>query len=82
MISDVLKLCVVVILFVDGLQADTNFLTGANDIIVVKDQVTFSDIAFRPFFKVCLSYIYVEIIDNEKWIYHYWILNQIIVYFD
>ena len=57
MISDVLKLCVVVILFVDGLQADTNFLTGANDIIVVKDQVTFS---------VCLSYIYLEIINNEK----------------
>ena len=70
MVCNVLKLCVV-IFFVDGLQADTNFLTGANDIIVVKDQVTFSDIAFRPFFKVCLSYIYVEIIGNERWIYHY-----------
>ncbi len=40
MVCDMLlKLVAVVVLFVDGLRADTNFLTGANDIIVVRDEV-------------------------------------------
>jgi len=38
MVFNILKLLAFVVLFVDGLRADTNFLTGANDIIVVKDQ--------------------------------------------
>ena len=39
MVFNILKLLAFVVLFVDGLRADTNFLTGANDIIVVRDQV-------------------------------------------